>query len=150
MSRLLSNRSSLPSKLTAILIGINEYNNYPHLRNGTDADKIKDFLDNEFRDKIPHIDITLIKDKDATREKIIEVLSSLQNDPQRNSAILVFFSGYCGITKSAGKSVGMICSVDIGKDISGIPDKTLIQMFDNIARARGNNIVSNLHSSVYL
>jgi hypothetical protein len=131
--------SILPSKIIAILVGINEYNNYPHLRGGVDADKIKDFLITKYQ--VPETNITLIKDEKATRETIIGTLTSLQNDLQRNNAILFFFSGYYGKTKD---KIGMICPVDMVKGASpgapGISAPTLVQLFDNIAKTRGNNI----------
>jgi len=134
---------SNPPQLVARLIGINKYNNYPDLKTAADinADNLEKFLKEKFEG-----DIKSIKDGDATRDNIIKELTLLQETFERNKAILFFFSGFGGET-SAGTSI--ICPADIGKDKDkdspGITDQTLIQMFDNISRARGNNIVSNLN-----
>jgi hypothetical protein len=133
--------SNLPiPPLVPILVGINKYSNYRHLRtSATDADKLGTFLRNEFPVKG---DIKIIKDEEATRVKILDTLSSLQADFERDNAILFFFSGYHGKLRST-PNPGIICSTEFGKETPGITDEALVQLFDSIARARGNNIVSN-------
>lgn len=134
-------------RLIAILIGISKYNHFPHLKSAAlDAAILNTFLTKEFHAN-PE-DITLLIDSAATRDEIIDKLDSLKETPERDNAILFFFSGYDGKAQSEEDNavVGMICPVDMNDvedEIPGIPDKTLIQLFDNISRARGNNIVSD-------
>jgi hypothetical protein len=88
------NQFPLPP-LIAILVGINEYSNYSNLTTAAaDVDRVKDFLTTEFQN-LTESSITVLKDSDATRHKIIDTLSSLQDKPQRNNAILFFFFWLC-------------------------------------------------------
>ena len=137
--------NSLPiPPLVPILIGINKYQELEELETAAgDADNFQKFLTKEF--SIPKDQITIMKDADATRDKIIDTLSSLQQSYQRNNAILFFFSGYSGKMKSVpGGPGGCICPTDY-RQTPGITDQELIELFDSISKARGNNIVSNLN-----
>jgi hypothetical protein len=89
--------------------------------------------------------IALLKDSDATKDQIIESISSLTRKAKRNDAIIFFFSGYAGKTQPDGgesTSVGIICPVDVS-DKGGISDKFLLQTFDQVSKSCGNNIVSS-------
>jgi uncharacterized caspase-like protein len=136
--------SNLPT-MFAILVGIDNYKHpFAPLNSAvSDARKIETFIKEHFR--TPQENITFLQDSDATRERIIEELSLLQEKCQRNNAILFFFSGYAGRASSdeSGTPVGMICPIDISEETPGIPDTTLIQLFDAISKSCGSNIVSN-------
>ena len=137
------NQLSIPP-LVPILIGINKYNKLKDLTTAADdADKFKKFLTEEF--SVPEDKITIMKDEDATRDKIIDTLFSLQQSYERNNAILFYFSGYSARLKSSPSGPGgCICPTDY-RQTPGITDQELIELFDSISKARGNNIVSNLN-----
>jgi hypothetical protein len=127
----------------ALLVGINEYKEFDHLKRCVgDVHSIETFLTTKW--KIPQHNITTLIDAEATKERIIKELSSLPDKPGfvRNNAILFFFSGYAGISRSGGSEVGIICPVDITRQQGAITDAMLIQLFDQIAKSGGNNIVS--------
>jgi len=130
----------------AVLVGIGKYEGSPPLNSAVDdARKIATFLTTKLG--IPRENITSLYDSDATKQGIIEALSSLphRSNFKRNDAILFFFSGYAGQAKlkSEGSdkevTVGIICPADIHKQ-SGIADAALIQLFDQISKSCGNNI----------
>ena len=133
--------------LVARLIGIGKYNHYPrlHAKGDINADKLQKFLDTEFpvgRDP----DIRSIKD--AAKDTIVTELSSLRTTYDRSKAILVFFSGIGGRTQAGDASVICPATFEASNSSTGITDQELVQLFDSISRARGNNIVSNaIHHS---
>jgi hypothetical protein len=125
--------NSLP--LVARLFGINKYRNYPDLQTAADinVDTLEKFLKEQYKG-----DIKTFKDEEATRDKIVGELTALRETFDRNSAILVFFSGIAGKTESGSF---ILCPSDMGESTPGITEENLTQLFNNIARARGNNIV---------
>lgn len=145
----MSNRSFRTPPMFAVLVGIGKYEKISPLNSAVeDARNFSTFLTKTL--KIPPENITSLHDSDATKEGIIEALSSLprRSNFKRNDAILFFFSGYAGQAKlkSDGSDeeimVGVICPSDIHEQ-SGIADVALIQLFDQISKSCGNNIVSN-------
>ncbi|KIJ53847.1 hypothetical protein M422DRAFT_775802 [Sphaerobolus stellatus SS14] len=131
----------------AVLVGID---NYPHpfspLTSAVrDACKVKDFLREKLA--VPEGNITLLKDAQATKERIIGSISSLTQKANRDDAIIFVFSGYTGKPTSMGvvgggkaNDVGMICPVDVS-DQGGISDTSLVQLFDQVSKSCGNNII---------
>ena len=102
-----------------------------------------------------HIQVLL--DGKATREAIINGFTSLKDnkDIQRNNPILIYFAGH-GAREDAqsdligypkGAHIEMICPADIGgrapggKKIPGIHDYTIAALLNQLAEAKGNNIV---------
>jgi hypothetical protein len=133
----------------AIVVGIGKYENFPPINSAVDdARRISTFLTEKLG--IHPDNITSLHDSEATKEGIIKCLSSLPHKPhfKRNNAILFFFSGYAGQAKIKSEeldrevTVGIICPADIDKQ-TGIADTTLIQLFDQISKSCGNNIVSD-------
>ena len=138
--------------LFAVLVGIGKYENFePLVSAADDAHKIFTFLTTKLG--VPSKNITTLYDSDATKANILDAISSLPQKPNfnRNDAILFFFSGYAGQAKLESDeydkeaTVGMICPADIHQQ-SGIADKTLVQLFDQMSKSCGNNIVSNDNS----
>ena len=140
----------------AIAIAVNEYHDprFPRLQSAvSDAKKLVNFLQDELR--VPQENIKALYDGEATRDAIINTITSLPAssafDP--DDALLVYFTGFAGKAKieraqnveEARPFAGMICPVDtnIG-NTTGISDSTLTQLFDQISRSTGNNIVRNL------
>ncbi|MCP3141461.1 polysaccharide deacetylase family protein [Pyxidicoccus xibeiensis] len=99
----------------AVVIGINDYQKWPKLSYAVnDARGVKELLERRFRFKPENI--TLLLDKEATRERILSVLGDALADPakvQREDRVFVFFAGH-GITRRLpnGKSLGYIVPVD--------------------------------------
>ena len=144
-STTMSNISDKLPSIFAVVVGIDEYKEFPPLTSAVaDARKIATFLTDRFN--VPADNIISLHDSKATKEGIIGALSSLPQRPaiRRNDAILFFFSGYAGQAKSDESNnespVGLICPADIDEQ-TGIPDATLVQLFDHISKSLGNNIV---------
>lgn len=145
----------------AIVIGINEYTSpsFSALAHAVDdAKAVSTFLRDELH--VPETNITELCDEKATKDAILETISSLPSKDtfRPGNAVLFFFSGWAGSAplKDGNKplaSIGMICPVDIGVNIgkgqlqTGISDSTLVGLFDQISRSHGNNIVSKHISS---
>lgn len=99
----------------AVIIGINDYQSWPKLQYAVnDAKAVAEHLSSKLGFPKEHI-ITLY-DKDATSEKITEVLGYQLADPRvvkENDRVFVFYAGH-GATRDLpnGKSLGYIIPVD--------------------------------------
>jgi peptidoglycan/xylan/chitin deacetylase (PgdA/CDA1 family)/tetratricopeptide (TPR) repeat protein len=99
----------------AVIIGINEYQNWPKLRYAVnDANAIEQALVNRFGFK--HENIRKLVDGEATRERIMQALGDELTDPSRVShddRVFFFFAGH-GATRnlSENRQVGFIVPVD--------------------------------------
>jgi hypothetical protein len=96
----------------------------------------------------------------ATKENILKAITALSHDDRfkEGDAVLFFFSGLAGkATKievpqeyhdeRRDSFIGTICPVDTNEVIdkfrkTGISDSTLVGLFDQVSRTRGNNMVS--------
>jgi len=106
--------------------------------------------------KVPADQIRVLRNGEATRSAIIKEFIELQNDPriEKGDAIVIFYAGHGGETtappdwESEGKKTQYILPCDIktkdndGKDIHGIPDRTLASLLNKLAEVKGDNIVS--------
>ena len=129
--------------LFAILVGIDAYTQpfSPLNKAVGDVNKLKTLLSEHPQIKIEAKNIKILTNKDATREKIIEALSSLPKGLPRNTSVLFYFSGYSG---SANDS-GVLCPVDsFEPGVGTISDKTLIRLFESMSLKLNGNIVSDL------
>ena len=123
-----------------------------------DATNIRNFFRDEF--KVPDDHLIFLKDKYATRQKIVEVLVALQSDTRihKDDAILIYFAGHgsqCRVPKAAqpvwGQQVEMILPYDFEgyaealrkspSHIRGIIDVELGDILAKIAAEKGDNIV---------
>jgi len=99
----------------AVIIGINDYQKWPKLNYAVnDATAMQELLVEKFGFKRENI--TLLLDKEATRERIMSVLGDALSDAgkiKRDDRVLVFFAGH-GTTRAlpSGKSIGYIIPVD--------------------------------------
>lgn len=106
--------------------------------------------------KVPADQIRVLRNGEATRSAIIKDFTELQNDPRirQGDPIVIFYAGHGGETtappgwESEGNKTQYILPCDIktkdnsGSDIHGIPDRTLASLLNGLAKAKGDNIVS--------
>ncbi|KJA15521.1 hypothetical protein HYPSUDRAFT_48284 [Hypholoma sublateritium FD-334 SS-4] len=132
--------------LFALIIGINKYSFSPLRGAVPDADAISNFLTMQLG--VPHENITNLRDKEATRARIISELEKLakRKDIPRNAAILIYYAGH-GSTmaiprvwpgyQTADGEIEGICPVDI---------QTRVEPTDNLSvgSTRGYKIESGL------
>lgn len=102
-------------KSWAVVIGINDYQSWPKLQYAVnDAKSVAEHLSSKLG--FPKENIITLFDKDATSEKITEVLGYQLADPKivkENDRVFVFYAGH-GATRDLpnGKSLGYIIPVD--------------------------------------
>ena len=120
MSANISTSSSSTMPIYAILVGIDTYSKpfSPLNKAVGDVNKLKKLLMDHSQIKLK--DIKILTNGDATRERIIQALSSLPKGLSRNNSVLFYFSGYSG---SANDS-GVLCPVDsFEPEVGTISDK---------------------------
>ena len=111
--------ASLYRESWAVVIGINDYQNWPRLRYAVnDAQAIDDVLVNKFGFKPDHIRKLL--NGEATRTRIMQVLGDEFSDPakvQREDRVFFFFAGH-GATRTMadGRQIGFIVPVDADRE----------------------------------
>jgi peptidoglycan/xylan/chitin deacetylase (PgdA/CDA1 family)/tetratricopeptide (TPR) repeat protein len=115
----ISSVSDAPRKLYreswAVIIGINDYQNWPKLRYAVnDANGIEEILVNRFGFQRDHI--RKLVNGDATRQRIMQVLGDELSDSrkvQREDRVFFFFAGH-GATRTLedGRQIGFIVPVD--------------------------------------
>ena len=99
----------------AVIIGINDYAKWPKLSYAVnDATAMQELLVEKYG--LKRENITLLLDRDATRERIMSVLGDALSDAgkiQRDDRVLIFFAGH-GTTRAlpSGRSIGYIIPVD--------------------------------------
>ena len=111
--------TSLYRESWAVVIGINDYQNWPKLRYAVnDAQSIDDVLVNKFGFKPDHVRKLL--NGEATRTRIMQVLGDEFTDPgkvQREDRVFFFFAGH-GATRTMadGRQIGFIVPVDADRE----------------------------------
>ncbi len=118
-----------------------------------DAESIEGYLVNDLG--IPSSDIIKLVNQQATRARIIEEFErlSINSDIRSGDPILIFYAGHGGETKAParwtaeGDKIQCILPVDYncelgGEKVKGIPDRTIGMLLDQLAKAKGDNIVS--------
>lgn len=101
----------------------------------------------------PHL--KYLKNQDATRIAIIRELQALQSDHriQRGDPILIYYAGHGSSTVSPDNwtraedqrendNIQFIVPYDCDEWVAGIPDRTIAACLDQLADAKGDNIVS--------
>jgi hypothetical protein len=104
---------------------------------------------------VPPSQITSLHDEEATRDKIIQGFYSLMlhSDIREGDPILIYYAGHGSTAPTpAGWEAGgpeiqflapydCLCRKD-GTMVNGIPDRTIGSLLEDLARAKGDNIVS--------
>jgi hypothetical protein len=150
--------SDLGTRLYAIIIGINDYPKLNPLRGAVaDADDMALFLTSDLG--VPSDHIVNLRNDAASRKEIIRAFRALQKDPRikQGDPILIFYAGHGGLDYASEgwkamhgtNEVQVIFPFDYGVEVPGssgpvncIPDKTIAALLNELAAAKGNNIVS--------
>ena len=108
-----------------------------------------DYLKNKFQANEENL--KLLTDDQAKKADIIDAISSIaKRADARNESIIFFFSGYSSRTKSEDdEQEGILCPVDV-LDEGGLSDSLLLQLFDQVAKSCGNNIVRRFDAIIAL
>jgi hypothetical protein len=142
---------TLPSRLYALIIGINDYLSLPKLSGSVDdAKAMKEFLKSHMN--VPSDRIRLLLDHNASRKGIINAFKKLSEEDKikMDDPILIYYAGHgTELTPppdweagGPGRKIQAICSCDYNKeDIHSIPDRTIGSLLDLISEKKGNNIV---------
>jgi uncharacterized caspase-like protein len=113
-------------KYHALVIGINDYQHWQHLRQAQqDAKKIAELLETDYG----FTDIRTLYDKDATRAKIIRSLRDLTRDLGRDDSLLIYFAGHGYYDKLANE--GYWITTEAREKIEG--DLAVTDWLDNTA-----------------
>ena len=151
--------ASRQDQIFALIIGINEYPflpDYPPLSGAvSDADKLCVFLIDHLG--VPPENITNLRNAQATRTNIISQITSLSIDERirPGAEVVIYFAGHGARTSKPShwddwttveNKVEMICPADVGEvdngvARTGIPDRTLHYLLDQLSRSVGSNIV---------
>ena len=82
----------------ALLIGINKYQNFPHLRgSANDVETIRQLLSTRYG--FAPGSIQMLIDQEATRQGILAALTRLQQETKLDDTVYVHFSGYGSLIK---------------------------------------------------
>ncbi|KAA1472305.1 hypothetical protein DENSPDRAFT_897123 [Dentipellis sp. KUC8613] len=143
-----------PPRFFALVIGINRYQSYnvtPLKGAVPDANQIEAYLKTDLG--VSPDNIRNLRDKQATREGIIRELRALATDEriQYGDPIFIFYAGHGSTAKApdgweaGGPKIQLICPHDHfetvnGRQVVGIPDRTLGSLISNIAKEKGDNI----------
>ncbi|KAF8148655.1 hypothetical protein B0H34DRAFT_736447 [Crassisporium funariophilum] len=145
--------SNTKPRLFALIIGINFYENVRSLRGAVpDALAFKEYLETNLNVPTSHIHTLL--NRAASRSAIIESFIRLKEDSRidKDDPILIFYAGHgsevpAPLGWESGSDSAKIqllvpqdyCSAK-GREIPGIPDRTIGALLNNIAEVKGNNI----------
>ena len=150
--------SSRPSRLFALIIGINKYRAvkrpFLNLKGAVpDANLVQSYLQNYLG--VPNSQIRNLRDSEATRAAILHEIIALTTDDriQRGDPILIFYAGHGSTAptpkdwESGGPTIQLLfphdylCENENGQKVHGIPDRTLCVLLGRLASAKGDNIV---------
>ena len=157
-SIIISPCSSQPSRLFALIIGINKYKTverpFLNLKGAVpDADLVQSYLQRHLG--VPNSQIRNLRDSEATRAAILHEINALTTDDriQRGDPILVFYAGHGSTAptpkswESGGPTIQLLlphdylCENEKGQKVHGIPDRTLGVLLGRLASVKGDNIV---------
>jgi hypothetical protein len=155
-SSLLTFTSSCPSRLFALIIGINQYKHSAYDLQGAvcDGERMKAYLESL---DVPTCRIRTLFNEAATRKAIVTSLRELQTEEEIRDGdpILIFYAGHGGTAKTpvgwdAGSDrIQVLLPHDFrytssGRLVHAIPDRTILSLLENIASTKGDNIVRPL------
>ncbi|KAF0213933.1 MAG: polysaccharide deacetylase, partial [bacterium] len=123
-------KSSFYRQNWAVVIGINDYKNWPKLRHCiSDANGVEEILINKFNFKKSNI-IKLLN-TEATKERIVKTLDDLTNTNKisKEDRVFFFFAGH-GATRKlpSGKDIGYIIPVDADIEASQAKSISMTQL----------------------
>lgn len=146
---------SPPSRLYAFVIGIDDYAHVTNLMGAVaDADAVVEFLKTSLA--VPESRIKNLRDRQATRLNIRDDIRALANcdDIAKDDPILIYYAGRGTEAKvpdgwsAAGDRIQMLVPYDFipqtssSENDQGLLNITLFVLLDQLAKAKGNNIVS--------
>lgn len=117
---------TLPSRLYALIIGINDYSSLPKLSGAVhDAKAMEEFLKSHMN--VPSDRIQLLLDHDASRKEIINAFKQLSEEDKitMDDPILIYYAGH-GTQLTAppgweagglGRKIQAICPCDYNKEV---------------------------------
>jgi hypothetical protein len=140
--------------LFALIIGINHYQrkkDFSSLRGAVpDGEAFRDYLMRRLR--VPEDQISTLFNEEATRAAIIKAFQDLSEDRRinRGDPIFIFYAGHGSQIrpppdwKEPNAKIEVIMPYDCTLDgsVEPIPDRTIGALIDEIARKKGDNIVS--------
>ncbi|CEL54919.1 hypothetical protein RSOLAG1IB_07411 [Rhizoctonia solani AG-1 IB] len=133
--------------LHALIIGIDDYNDRPLYGAVADAKNFRKYLVNRLQ--IPESQITLLTNRQAKRQAIIDELKKLAilDSINHDDPIVIYYSGHGSEAPApADRAInGLVqCIVpqdsSIASQVSSIPDYVLGRLILNISEAKGDNI----------
>jgi len=136
------NMASIASKIHAIIVGMDKYENVniSFERAIKDANAMRNFL---IEIGVDEKNIITFEDaKSTTKQEIMKQVASLKEKANRGDPIIFYYSGHEGATNVGERPARMICPYDVASNEGGISDTALVQIFDELAPFCGNNIVS--------
>ncbi|MBM3811401.1 MAG: tetratricopeptide repeat protein [Acidimicrobiia bacterium] len=103
----------------AVIIGINDYRNWPRLRHAVrDADAVEQALVSKFGFRPENV--RKLTDREATRERIMALLGDELSDPDkvhREDRLFFFFAGHGATRKQHdGRETGFLIPADAGRN----------------------------------
>ncbi|QRW26009.1 ICE-like protease (caspase) p20 domain protein [Rhizoctonia solani] len=124
-----------------------------------DAQQMEMFLVSDL--KVPKDHIISLYDRYASRKAIMNAFMMLQKDPRihEGDPILIFFAGHGGLAEAEPKwrqkygssKIQVIFPYDYGLPVSNsnssvdcIPDVTIAELLNQLAAAKGNNILYSI------
>ncbi|KAG8836257.1 hypothetical protein FRC18_011648 [Serendipita sp. 400] len=138
--------------LFALVIGIDDYRKVPLAGAVADAKAVRDFLTEKLG--VPEINIQTLHNEEATESNITKGIRGLATNPSitRNDPILIFYAGHGSETaapedwESQRAKIQLIVPIDhhAKKDNSEkgcISDRTLNRLLEELAKAKGDNII---------
>ena len=140
-----------PPSLFALIIGINKYKSalIKDLKGSiADAEAVKDYLQDALG--VPPSRIKTLFNEHATRDGIIKNLGALKDaDTREGDPILIFYAGHGVAGDRASvvdEKVELIAPYDMDYNadksvVNAIPDRIVGMLLEDLAKAKGNNIV---------
>jgi hypothetical protein len=144
-----------PPSLFALIIAINEYKSalVKNLKGSiADAEAVKNYLQQALG--VPPDRIKTLFNEHATRDGILKNLSALKDtDTKEGDPILIFYAGH-GVTGDApedwpafgDRKIELLAPYDMDYNadksvVNAIPDHKIGMLLEDLANAKGNNIV---------
>ncbi|KAJ2919024.1 hypothetical protein MD484_g1468, partial [Candolleomyces efflorescens] len=135
--------SESPNQLWALVIGINSYSKHPLNGAVADADAIREYLETTL--KVPKDRIVHLRDREATRCRIISAFEGLRDNDsiRKGDPILIYYAGHGGKALRPGDDdpAETLIPVDyVAGEVAPIPDRTIAKLINGISNKRGDNI----------
>jgi len=102
------NNADNTGKTYALLLGINDYKNIKDLNYSiNDINLLKETLENNYSATQNKLDLTILKDKEATKQNILLTLNDIKEKVKPNDNILMYFvgHGFSKIDKTVNRNI---------------------------------------------